>query len=123
MQRLLLNTLIEDSVASGDGAITSVVRALLHSPVTDAERAGERLAVFGWPAPGDGGDSVSWRYRIVGVDSGDVHMSFALFLPAGPDILLSVFGLQLQIALNGVEATPDSELECFQELMQAARAA
>lgn len=123
MQRLLLNTLIEDSVASGDGAITSVVRALLRSPVTDAERAGERLAVFGWPAPADRVGSVSWRYRIVGVESGTVHMSFALSLPAGPDILLSVFGLQLQIALNGVEATPDSELECFQELMQAARAA
>jgi hypothetical protein len=123
MQRLLLNTLIEDSVASGDGAITSVVRALLRSPVTDAERAGERLAVFGWPAESGDGDAVSWRYRIVGVESGAVHMSFALSLPAGPDILLSVFGLQLQIALNGVAATPDSELECFQELMQVARAA
>jgi hypothetical protein len=121
MSKLLLNTLIQDSTTSGDGAITSIVRALLRSPVTDAERAGERLAVFGWQADEDARDAVSWRYRIIGIESGAEYMAFGLSLPEGPDILLSVFGLQLQIALNGLDATPESELDCFHELMQSAR--
>jgi hypothetical protein len=46
---------------------------------------------------------------------------FALSLRDGPDLMLSVFGLQLQIALNGVDGTTAAELECFVELMETAR--
>ena len=41
---------------AGDGTITAIIRGLMVSPMTDAERAGERLCVFGWPLPdGDRG--------------------------------------------------------------------
>ena len=46
-----------------------------------------------------------------------------LAMPTGPDLLLSVFGLQLQIALNGLASTSEEEVGCFMELMAAVRAA
>src|SRR6476469_893872 len=47
---LLLPALIEAhrGNAAGDGTVTRIIRGLIESPVTDAERAGERLPVFGW---------------------------------------------------------------------------
>ena len=116
MARLLLSSLIEDASASDDATVSRVVRTLLRSPVTDAERVGERLCVFGWECsrPGD---------KVVGADSGTEYVSFGLAMPTGPDLLLSVFGLQLQIALNGLAETSEEEVGCFMELMAAVRAA
>ena len=50
---LLLPSLIESckNNSAGDGTITRIMRGLMSSPVTDAERAGERLRVFGWQLP------------------------------------------------------------------------
>ena len=123
MARLLLSTLIEDASASDDATVSRVVRTLLRSPVTDAERVGERLCVFGWECSRPGGEAISWRYKVVGADSGTEYVSFGLAMPTGPDLLLSVFGLQLQIALNGLASTSEEEVGCFMELMAAVRAA
>ncbi|HYX86411.1 MAG TPA: hypothetical protein VE777_15675 [Gaiellales bacterium] len=121
MARLLLSTLIEDVAASHDATISRVVRALLRSPVTDAERVGERLCVFGWEY-GSTADRLSWRYRVVGEETGTEYVRFGLAMPSGSDLLLCVFGLQLQIALNGLSATSQDEIACFMELMAAVRA-
>ena len=91
--------------------------------MTDAERVGERLCVYGWECSRPGDDAISWRYRVVGEDSGIEYVSFGLAMPTGPDLLLSVFGLQLQIALNGLASTSEAEVGCFMELMAAVRAA
>jgi hypothetical protein len=99
MARLLLSSLIEDASASDDATVSRVVRTLLRSPVTDAERVGERLCVYGWDCSRPGDQAIAWRYRVVGADSGTEYVSFGLTMPTGPDLLLSVFGLQLQIAL------------------------
>jgi hypothetical protein len=123
MARLLLSTLIEDASASDDATVSRVVRTLLRSPVTDAERVGERLCVFGWECSRPGGEAISWRYKVVGAESGTEYVSFGLAMPTGPDLLLSVFGLQLQIALNGLASTSEEEVGCFMELMAAVRAA
>jgi hypothetical protein len=120
--KLLVEVLVAESVGSPepDGSVGSIVRTLLHCPVTDAERAGERLLVFGWErAPRVRG--VCWTYRVVGEQSGREYLRFALSLRDGPDVLMSMFGLQLQIALNGVDATGPQELESFLELMELAR--
>jgi len=120
--RLLVEVLVAESFGNPelDGSVGSIVRTLLHSPVTDAERAGERLLVFGWEgAPRTRG--VCWTYRVVGEDTGYEYLRFALSLSDGPDTLMSMFGLQLQIALNGVDAASSQELECFLELMELAR--
>ena len=123
MARLLLSSLIEDASASDDSTVSRVVRTLLRSPMTDAERVGERLYVFGWESTRSGEEVISWRYRVVGADSGTEYVSFGLAMPTGPDLLLSVFGLQLQIALNGLSSTSEEEVGCFMELMAAVRAA
>ena len=71
---LLLPALIDVHCgnAPGDGAILEIMRGLMTSPRTDAERAGERLVVFGWQV--DGYDHVlRWVYRIVGEETGDEH--------------------------------------------------
>jgi hypothetical protein len=120
--KLLVEVLVAESLGSPepDGSVGSIVRTLLHSPVTDAQRAGERLLVFGWErAPRVRG--VCWTYRVVGEDSGFEYLRFALSLRDGPDALMSMFGLQLQIALNGIDAASAGELECFLELMELAR--
>ena len=79
------------------------MRGLMDSPRTDAERAGERLAVFGWQV--DGPDhTLRWVYRIVGEDTGEEHARFILAVPWAPsDLPCRLLGLQLQITLNGVE--------------------
>ncbi|HEY2788503.1 MAG TPA: hypothetical protein VGI72_03555, partial [Gaiellales bacterium] len=87
---------------------------------TDAERAGERLCVFGSPA---GGTLASRRFRVVGEGSGREYLTFTLALEDGPEALLEAFGLQLQIALNGLDETSCEELGCFRELLTAARSA
>src|SRR5438034_8270341 len=115
MARLLLSTLIEDVAASRDATISRVVRALLRSPVTDAERVGERLRVFGWEC-GSADARLAWRYRVVGEETGTEYVCFGVAMPSGSDLLLEVFGLQLQIALNGLAVTSQDELGCFMEL-------
>ena len=79
--------------------------------------------MFGWECTRPGDSAISWRYRVVGADSGTEYVSFGLAMPTGPDLLLSVFGLQLQIALNGLSSTSEEEVGCFMELMAAVRAA
>jgi hypothetical protein len=118
MSELLLPGLIERAATALDGSLSGVVRALVASPATDAERAGERLCVFGAPA---GGRLVSRRFRVVGEGSGREYLSFTLALEDGPESLLEAFGLQLQIALNGMDETSCEELGCFRELLTAAR--
>ena len=74
---LLLPALIDVHCgnAPGDGAILEIMRGLMTSPRTDAERAGERLVVFGWQV--DGYDhTLRWVYRIVGEETGDEHARF-----------------------------------------------
>jgi hypothetical protein len=122
MPRLRVTSLVSGALCDGRcDAATRVVNALLDDGQTDAARAGERLLVFGWERslPGANG----WRYRIVGERSGVEYLNFTLSMPNGPTILLSMFGLQLQIALNGLERTSRGELECFVELMQESRRA
>ena len=82
------------------------------------ERAGERLLVFGAPA---GGELASRRFHIVGERSGREYLAFTLALEDGPESLLEAFGLQLQIALNGMDESSCEELDCFRELLAAAR--
>jgi hypothetical protein len=53
MSELMLPRLIERAATDVDGSLTGVVRTLIADPATDAERAGERLLVFGAPAGGD----------------------------------------------------------------------
>jgi hypothetical protein len=121
---LLLATLVQSHCgnAAGDGAIADIVRSLMDSPVTDAERAGERLQVFGWQVDGPG-DTLRWVYRVVGGDSGREHLEFTLAVPGTiSDLPCRVFGLQLQITLNGIGETSPEELDCYLELVEAAHA-
>jgi len=114
----MLPQLIEEAAARSEGSISAVVRLLMAAPVTDADRAGERLCVFGWPGEGP---LAARRYVVVGDESGREYMRFTLALEDGPESLLEAFGLQLQIALNGLDATSCEELACFRELLVAAR--
>jgi hypothetical protein len=118
MSELMLPRLIERAATDVDGSLTGVVRTLIADPATDAERAGERLLVFGAPA---GGDLASRRFHIVGERSGREYLSFTLALEDGPESLLEAFGLQLQIALNGMDESSCEELDCFRELLASAR--
>jgi hypothetical protein len=98
------------------------MRGLMSSPTTDAERAGERLRVFGWELPG-GGRSLRWNYRVVGEDSGRTLVQFTLSVPGSTsDLPCRVLGLQLQITLNGLERTPPEELDAYLELAGMAAA-
>jgi hypothetical protein len=122
---LLLPTLIRAhrDNAAGDGSITRIVRGLMRSPVTDAERAGERLRVFGWELPAEPG-KLRWCYRVVGEETGRTHVTFTLAVPGGvSDLPCRVLGLQLQITLNGVDGTSPEELDAYLELAEAARRA
>jgi hypothetical protein len=121
---LLLPALIDvhSGNAAGDGAILSIVRGLMDSPRTDAERAGERLAVFGWQVDGPEG-TLRWLYRVVGEETGREHATFTLVVPWAPsDLPCRLLGLQLQITLNGVEHATTEELDAYLELAQDARA-
>ena len=123
---LLLTALIEAhrGNSAGDGTITAIIRGLMSSPVTDAERAGERLCVFGWQLPDGEGGSLRWCYRVVGEESGTDLVQFTLAVPGGvSDLPCRVLGLQLQITLNGVDNTDPEELDAYMELAEAARAA
>jgi len=107
--------------SAGDGSITGIIRALMDSPVTDAERAGERLRVFGWQVDGPAG-TMRWVYRVVGEETGDDLVQFTLSVPGTvSDLPCRVLGLQLQITLNGIENTEPDELDCYMELAEAAR--
>jgi hypothetical protein len=120
--QLLVSQLVADAVegSTSDGAVSRIVNVLLESSMTDSERAGERLRVFGWEQERHDFTTV-WNYRVIGEESGDEYVDFSLSIDDGPDLLLSVFGLQLQIALNGIEGTSADELDCFLELMAMAK--
>ncbi len=120
--QLLVSQLVADAVegSTSDGAVSRIVNVLLESSRTDSERAGERLRVFGWEQERIDFTTV-WNYRVIGEESGDEYVDFSLSIDDGPDLLLSVFGLQLQIALNGIEGTSADELDCFLELMAMAK--
>jgi hypothetical protein len=118
---LLLASLVQSHCgnAAGDGSIANIVRSLIDSPVTDAERAGERLRVFGWQVDGPA-DTLRWIYRIVGDNTGLEHLEFTLAVPGtASDLPCRVFGLQLQITLNGIQQTSPDELDCYLELVEA----
>ena len=120
---LLLPALIDahKGNAAGDGAIVEIVRGLMDSPRTDAERAGERLAVFGWQVDGPG-DTMRWVYRVVGEETGTQYTEFTLAVPAAPsDLPCRLLGLQLQITLNGIDEAPPEELDAYLELSAASR--
>jgi hypothetical protein len=120
---LLLSSLIDvhSGNSAGNGAILEIMRGLMESPRTDAERAGEQLAVFGWQV--DGPDhTLRWVYRVVGRNTGEEHARFILAVPWAPsDLPCRLLGLQLQITLNGVENASSGELDAYIELSQAAR--
>jgi hypothetical protein len=118
MPELMLPHLIERAAKTPDGSLSGVMRTLIAAPATDAERAGERLCVFGAPLPGA---IAARRYRVMGERSGREYLRFTLALEDGPESLLEAFGLQLQIALNGLDASSSEELGCFRELLAAAR--
>lgn len=122
---LLLSSLIDVHSGSpaGSGAILEIMRGLMESPRTDAERAGEQLAVFGWQV--DGLDhTLRWVYRIVGRNTGEEHARFIVAVPWAPsDLPCRLLGLQLQITLNGVDETPPEELDAYMELAAVARGA
>jgi len=119
---LLLASLVQShaGIPGGEGAIANIVRSLMDSPVTDAERAGERLRVFGWEVEGPS-DTLRWVYRVVGHETGRELLEFTLAVPGtDSDLPCRIFGLQLQITLNGVDQTSADELDCYLELMAAA---
>jgi hypothetical protein len=118
MPELMLPHLIERAATEADGSLSAVMRTLIAAPATDAERAGERLCVFGAPLAGA---LAARRYRVMGERSGREYMRFTLALEDGPESLLEAFGLQLQIALNGIDVSSAEELGCFRELVTAAR--
>jgi hypothetical protein len=104
-----------------DGTITGIIRGLMDSPVTDAERAGERLCVFGWQVDSPEG-TMRWIYRVVGEETGQDLVQFTLSVPGSvSELPCRVLGLQLQITLNGIENTAPDELDCYIELAEAAR--
>ena len=120
---LLLSSLIDVHSGSpaGSGAVLEIMRGLMESPRTDAERAGEQLAVFGWQVEGPD-HTLRWIYRIVGRDTGEEHARFILAVPWAPsDLPCRLLGLQLQITLNGVENASSGELDAYLELAQATR--
>jgi hypothetical protein len=120
---LLLPVLIKEHRGNraGDGTITGIIRGLMDSPVTDAERAGERLCVFGWQMDGPEG-TMRWIYRVIGEETGEELVQFTLSVPGSvSDLPCRVLGLQLQITLNGIENTEPDELDCYIELAEAAR--
>jgi hypothetical protein len=122
--QLLLASLVQAHCgnAAGDGGIASIVRTLMDSPMTDAERAGERLCVFGWQVAGPA-ETMRWVYRVVGQESGREHLEFTLAVRGTvSDLPCRILGLQLQITLNGVEETSPEELDCYLELVDAANA-
>jgi hypothetical protein len=88
MPELMLPRLIERAATAIDGSLSGVVRTLIAAPATDAERAGERLCVFGAPA---GGRLASRRFRVVGERSGREYLTFTLALEDGPESLLEAF--------------------------------
>jgi hypothetical protein len=118
MPELMLPQLIERAATAADGSLSGVMRTLIAAPDTDAERAGERLCVFGAPLAAA---LAARRYRVIGERSGREYLRFTLALEDGPESLLEAFGLQLQIALNGLDASSSEELGCFRELLAAAR--
>jgi hypothetical protein len=121
-RKLLLEVLLAESFEDdGSRAASRIINTLLQAPVTDAERVGERLLVFGWERDRIG-STTRWRYRVVGETTGDTYVGFTLALGHDDDdILLSVYGLQLQIALNGMERSTEDELDCYLELVTASR--
>jgi hypothetical protein len=121
---LLLAELVSECAAGdvGGGAVTRIVQGLLDAPVSDADRAGERLRVFGWQGEPRQG-AITWDYVVVGRDSGDEYVRFTLVVRgAVSDLPLSLLGLQLQIVLNGVRSASSEELDCYRELAAACRA-
>jgi hypothetical protein len=123
-QTLLLAELVSEC-ASGDvggGAVTRIVQGLLDAPVSDADRAGERLRVFGWQGEQRTG-AIAWEYLVVGEHSGEEYVRFTLVVRgAASDLPLSLLGLQLQIVLNGVRNASQEELDCYRELAEACKA-
>lgn len=120
---LLLPALVDHhrGNAAGDGTLRDIMRGLIDSPRTDAERAGERLLVFGWEVAADPG-MVRWVYRVVGERTGGEHFQFTLAVPgAASELPCRLLGLQLQITLNGLEATSAEELDAYMELSAEAR--
>ena len=106
---------------AGDGTVTRIIRGLVDSPVTDSERAGERLVVFGWQSASSDG-KLRWTYRVVGEETGRDLVQFTLAVPGGIDDLpCRVLGLQLQITLNGIEHTPPEEVDAYMDLAELAR--
>ena len=103
MPELMLPRLIERAATAVDGSLIG------RRPHPDRRpghrcRAGRRAAVvFGAPT---GGQLASRRFRILGERSGREYLSFSLALEDGPESLLEAFGLQLQIALNGLARPP-----------------
>ena len=118
MPELMFPRLIERAATAVDGSLCGVMRTLIAAPATDAKRAGERLCVFGAPLPGA---LAARRFRVLGQQSGHEYLRFTLALEDGPESLLEAFGLQLQIALNGLDETSCEELGCFRELLATAR--
>jgi hypothetical protein len=118
MPELMLPQLIERAATTADGSLSGVMRTLIAAPATEAERAGERLCVFGASIHGA---LAARRFRVIGERSGREHLRFTLALEDGPESLLEAFGLQLQIALNGLDSSSAEELGCFRELLAAAR--
>jgi hypothetical protein len=120
---LLLPALIDvhGGNTAGNGAILTIMRELMDSPRTDADRAGERLRVFGWQVDAPG-ETLRWYYRIVGEETGRQHTCFTLAVPKVPsDIACRLLGLQLQITLNGIANASEEELDAYLELAEAAR--
>ena len=116
---LLLAELVSECAAGdvGGGAVARIVKGLLDAPVCDADRAGERLRVFGWQGEERPGALV-WEYLVVG----DEYVRFTLVVRgAASDLPLSLLGLQLQIVLNGVHQATPEELACYRELAEACR--
>ena len=85
MPELMLPQLIERAATTADGSLSGVMRTLIAAPDTDAERAGERLCVFGAPLPAA---LAARRYRVIGERSGREYLRFTLALEDGPESLL-----------------------------------
>jgi hypothetical protein len=121
-QRLLVFSLNEEM--SPNGRISGInlrelYERLYSSPVSDSERAGERLVVVSHPAPEL--EQPAGRFVILGQESG--HAYGTVYLYAIPfkasidtDRSLLAIGASLRIALNGRKNATIEDIDLLNEL-------
>lgn len=115
----LVSAVVERQLTSL-GAIVHAWQAifdeLLSLPVSDAQRAGQRLRVYTTPPTlhDEAADGV-WFYEIVGERDGTIFGSLSLGAPGGLDLPLEFIGLGLMLGMNSTAST-DEERRAYETL-------